>query len=125
MHLLSAQKPIARIGLPFCAIGTDASIPSDGFSLGSAFVASILAGNTVLGRVSEHGYVTALWVGTAACAISAVVSWLLSRRRETVSPMAIGADERERIALEEAELASAGLVGIEGERATRSTSGEA
>jgi MFS family permease len=96
-----------------------------GFSLGSAFVASILAGNTVLGRVSEHGYVTALWVGTAACAISAVVSWLLSRRRETASPTAIGTGERERIALEEAELASAGLVGIEGERATRSSSREA
>jgi MFS family permease len=96
-----------------------------GFSLGSAFVASILAGNTTLGRVSEHGYVTALWVGTAACGISAMVSWLLSRRRETASPTAIDAGERERIALEEAELASAGLVGIEGEQATRSSSREA
>jgi hypothetical protein len=79
----------------------------------------------VLGRVSEHGYVTALWVGTAACAISAVVSWLFSRRRETASPTAIGVGERERIALEEAELASAGLVGIEGEQATRPSSREA
>jgi hypothetical protein len=32
----------------------------------------------------------------------------------------MAADERERIALEEAELASAGLVGIEGERAASS-----
>ncbi len=95
-----------------------------GFSLGSAFVASILAGNTLLGRVSEHGYVVALWVGTAACAISAVVSWLLSRRREAPSPMAMDAGERERIALEEAELASAGLVGIEGERGLRRGSRE-
>jgi hypothetical protein len=89
-----------------------------GFSLGSALVASILAGNTVRGRVGEHGYVTALWVGTAACALSAGASWLLSRRAEIASPRAIDAQERERISLEEAELASAGLVGIEGERAS-------
>jgi hypothetical protein len=87
-----------------------------------SLVASILAGNTSAGRVGEHGYVTALWVGTAACALSAGASWLLSRRREVPSPLAMAAGERERIALEEAELASAGLVGIEGERATRSSS---
>jgi hypothetical protein len=41
---------------------------------------------------------------------------LLSRRAEIASPSAMAAHERERISLEEAELASAGLVGIEGER---------
>jgi MFS family permease len=116
--LIARAVPDSETG---SAMGLYQVIRYIGFSLGSAFVASILAGNTVLGRVSEHGYVTALWVGTAACAISAVVSWLLSRRRETASPTAIGTDERERIALEEAELASAGLVGIEGERATRTS----
>jgi MFS family permease len=120
--LIARAVPDSETG---SAMGLYQVIRYIGFSLGSAFVASILAGNTVLGRVSERGYVTALWVGTAACAISAAVSWSLSRRREMASPTAIDAGERERIALEEAELASAGLVGIEGEQATRSSSREA
>jgi MFS family permease len=115
--LIARAVPDSETG---SAMGLYQVIRYIGFSLGSALVASILAGNTFDGRVGEHGYVTALWVGTAACALSAGASWLLSRHRETPSPLAMAAGERERIALEEAELASAGLVGIEGERAARS-----
>jgi hypothetical protein len=75
-------------------------------------VASILAQNTVAGRVSEGGYVTAMWVGTCACALSAGASWLLSRGERATLPRAMAKAERDLV-LEEAELASAGLVGIE------------
>jgi MFS family permease len=112
--LITRAVPDSETG---SAMGLYQVIRYIGFSLGSALVASILAGNTVRGRVGEHGYVAALWVGTAACTLSAGASWLLSRRAETASPRAMAAQERERVSLEDAELASAGLVGIEGERA--------
>jgi MFS family permease len=90
-----------------------------GFSLGSALAASVLASDTVHGGtdVLEHGYVDALWLGTAICVAAAVLSWLLSRR--TPAAPALGTlDEtaRDRLAAEEAELASAGLAGGEFER---------
>jgi MFS family permease len=88
-----------------------------GFSLGSALAASILAGSTDHGgrQVTERGYVTALWVGTAVCALSAGASWLLSRGAQTTAPDSLSARERERLALEDAELAGAGLAGFEAE----------
>jgi MFS family permease len=91
-----------------------------GFSIGSAVTASILAGNIARGstQVTERGYVTALWVGTAICALSASASWLLSRRQAPVSPRALAEPERERLAVEDAELATAGLVGVEAELQT-------
>jgi hypothetical protein len=94
-----------------------------GFSIGSALTASILAGNIARGstQVTERGYVTALWVGTAICAASAGASWLLSVRQAPISPQALAESERERLAIEDAELATAGLVGVEAElRAPRS-----
>jgi predicted MFS family arabinose efflux permease len=89
-----------------------------GFSLGSALAASILAGNTDHGgsQVTERGYVIALWMGTAVCALSAAASWLLSRGEATTSPEALASADRERLAIEDAELASAGLLGIETEQ---------
>jgi hypothetical protein len=64
-----------------------------GFSLGSALTASILAGHRVPGGpVSEHGYVVALWVGTAVCALSAGMSWLLSRGEETMSQQTVAVE---------------------------------
>ena len=91
-----------------------------GFSLGSALAASILAGNIARGstQVTERGYVTALWVGTAICALSAGVSWLFSRNQAAISPQALSESERERLAVEDAELATAGLVGVEAELQT-------
>jgi predicted MFS family arabinose efflux permease len=98
------------------AMGLYQVIRSVGFSLGSALAASILAGATVGADVAERGYVTALWVGTAACVISAAASWLLSRGVDRASPGAMSSGERDAMAVEDAELASAGLVGIEGEQ---------
>jgi MFS family permease len=85
-----------------------------GFSIGSAVAATILAGNTLPGgtQIAERGYVIALWVGTAVCAVSAGTTCLLSYRAGTRSlPPADMADRR--LALDDAELSSAGLVGVE------------
>jgi predicted MFS family arabinose efflux permease len=88
-----------------------------GFSLGSAIAASILAGYTIDHghTVQQGGYVTALWVGTAICGLSAVASALLTARDRPADPGARDATFLQNLAVEDAELASAGLVGIEGE----------
>jgi hypothetical protein len=87
-----------------------------GFSIGSALAASIIAvGTGAAGQVRESGYITALWVGTVICALSALATMLLSRGHVHNGPTA--ADPiSDRLAEEEGELASAGLVGIEGEQ---------
>jgi predicted MFS family arabinose efflux permease len=89
-----------------------------GFSLGSALAASILASHTAAGssHAAEQGYVTALWVGAGFCALAALFSWVLSRGRPAAEPGAMSDSDRERLMLEEAELATAGLVGIETEQ---------
>lgn len=83
------------------------------FSLGSALAATILAGNIGAGggRVAERGYVIALWAGAAICAISACGSSLLSSRWSGRTPNA--AAPGDRVAVDDAELAAAGLVGVE------------
>jgi predicted MFS family arabinose efflux permease len=84
-----------------------------GFSVGSALAASIIAAGTGPGgQVHEGGYVTALWVGTVICALSALATALLSRGQATAAPDPV----MDRLAQEEGELAAAGLVGIEGEQ---------
>jgi MFS family permease len=85
-----------------------------GFSIGSALTASIVAGHTTIGarHPSEQGYVTALWVGGAVCALSALASAVLGRNGRP-APDHISDIERERLMSEDAELAAAGLVGIE------------
>ncbi len=100
------------------AMGLYQVIRSIGFSLGSALAATILAGSIAPGamQVTERGYVTALWVGSVVCALSAGASWLLSRGEDMMSPQAMAPADRMRLAVEEAELASAGVVGIEGEQ---------
>jgi hypothetical protein len=55
-------------------------------------------------------------VGAGFCALAALSSWVLSRGRRTIEPGAMSDSERERLMLEEAELATAGLVGIEAEQ---------
>jgi MFS family permease len=84
-----------------------------GFSLGSAVAATILAGNLAHGgsSVTESGYVTALWVGTGFCAVSALVSALLSRGGDREADGVLDASDRDLLALEDAELAAAGLAG--------------
>jgi MFS family permease len=85
-----------------------------GFSIGSAVAATILAGNTLPGgtQIAERGYVIALWVGTAVCAVSAGTTCLLSYRVGTRSLSPTDMADR-RLALDDAELSSAGLVGVE------------
>jgi predicted MFS family arabinose efflux permease len=84
-----------------------------GFSLGSALTAAILASHTARGGAlpREGGYTLALWVGVAICVVAAAVAWLLPARGRA----ATAADEA--LAAEDAELASAGLVGVREELA--------
>jgi predicted MFS family arabinose efflux permease len=113
--LITRAVPARETG---SAMGLYQVIRYIGFSLGSALAASILAGNTDHGgrQVTERGYVVALWVGTAVCVLSAAASWVLYRGEQSTSPHALSIPDRERLALEDAELASAGLVGIETEQ---------
>jgi predicted MFS family arabinose efflux permease len=99
------------------AMGLYQVIRTIGFALGSAVAASILAGNLIPGttQVTERGYVTALWIGAAICVVSAAASWLLTPRQKTISPRALAESKRGRLAVDDAELATAGLIGIEGE----------
>jgi MFS family permease len=111
--LITRAVPSGETG---SAMGLYQVIRSIGFSLGSALTASILTASIAPGstQVTEQAYVTALWVGTVICVLSAGASWILSRGEDTASPRAMGVGDRERLAVEEAELASAGIVGIEG-----------
>lgn len=79
-----------------------------GFSLGSALAASILASDTPPGQHQplEGGYTLALWVAVGFCLAAAVMAWVLPT--EAAHPT-----EGENVLGEEdAELASAGLVGV-------------
>jgi predicted MFS family arabinose efflux permease len=90
-----------------------------GFAVGSALAASILAGHTASGssQTTEQGYLTALWVGAAFCVLAAVISWILPRGgRASAAAATLSARERERLMLEDAELATAGLVGIKADQ---------
>ncbi|MBA3865448.1 MAG: hypothetical protein H0X42_03730 [Solirubrobacterales bacterium] len=87
-------------------------IRSIGFSIGSALVASILAGHAAAsGLPSEQGYAVALWIGAGVCVVVAIVSVFLLPPGRTPTPGA----ERERLIRDDAELAGAGLIdaGIE------------
>jgi MFS family permease len=96
------------------AMGLYQVIRSIGFSIGSALAASILAGALLAGgRPSEHGYLTAIWIGSAICVAAAVMPLLIARR-STVVPGTLAPEERSRLGVEDAELGAAGLVGIEG-----------
>ena len=82
-----------------------------GFSLGSAFAPAIVASHTIDHgtRVLESGFVTGLWIAAGICAVSAVVSWRLSRRPKTPAPDALQKTELERLEYEDAELAAVGV----------------
>ena len=84
-----------------------------GFSIGSAAVASILASHTPSGAAlpTARGYVVALSGAAAVCLASAALSWRLGGGRPDAA--AIPVSERDRLARDDAELATAGLVGSE------------
>jgi predicted MFS family arabinose efflux permease len=83
-----------------------------GFSIGSALAASILAAHTTHGAhlPSESGFETALWVGAGLCLAAAAIAYILPGR----GPAAPREDDQdlERYETEDAELGSAGVVGL-------------
>ena len=112
--LIARSVPGSETG---SAMGLYQVIRSVGFSIGSALAASILAAHTVDGAAlpSVGGYTTALWIGAGVCATSAVVSWILGRGAAVAPSDPLGDAERDALVREEAELASAGLVGVDTE----------
>lgn len=114
--LITQAVPESETG---SAMGLYQVIRYIGFSVGSALAASLLAAHVApaTGQPLEQGYITAIWVGSAICLLAAATPLLLARG----GARADGALPPERvsaIATCEAELATAGLVGIEGEEAS-------
>jgi len=106
--LITRAVPDAETG---SAMGFYQVLRSIGFSIGSALGATILAGSVTRGGLpTEHGYVTALWIGAGICVASAVAVFVLA------PPGAAALSPRvERLVHEDAELAAAGLGGGERE----------
>ncbi|HVV91140.1 MAG TPA: MFS transporter [Solirubrobacterales bacterium] len=107
--LIAGAVPAQEIG---SAMGFYQVVRSIGFSLGSALVASILAGHELAGSSfpAVSGYTTALWVGAAAGLVAAVVAVLLAPKETGPTSAEIRA-----MARDDAELASAGLIDAEPE----------
>ncbi len=78
-----------------------------GFSLGSALAASILAAHTPSGAhlPQVSGYTTALWIAVGVCVAASALAWVLPERGARRAAMRLGE--------EDAELGTAGLVGVE------------
>jgi MFS family permease len=78
-----------------------------GFSLGSALAASILAAHTPAGAhlPAVGGYTTAMWIAIGICVVAGALAWFLPEHGARRAAARLGE--------EDAELASAGLVGIE------------
>ena len=81
-----------------------------GFSLGSALAASILAGRTPSrARLpAEGGYVLVLWIAAGICVAAALLAWVLPARAVARAELAA----QEGMSEEDAEVGSAGLVGL-------------
>jgi MFS family permease len=78
------------------------------FSLGSALSASILSSHTPAGRhlPTESGYILVFWIAVAICLAAAALTWMLPARTPAPTP------REELLGEEDAELATAGLVGL-------------
>jgi MFS family permease len=115
--LIARSVPDHEIG---SAMGFYQVIRSIGFSIGSTLAASILAGHTRHGAVhpDKQGFVTALWVGAGICVLAALVPGLLARGAMPAGPSSPRSPRDDRLR-DDAELASAGLVGLEPERPVR------
>ena len=81
-----------------------------GFSLGSALAASILAGHTPAGQhlPTESGYTLVIWIAVVICVAAAAPRLDAARARAASPPTA----REELLGEEDAELATAGLVGL-------------
>jgi MFS family permease len=110
--LIARAVPDEEVG---SALGFYQVIRAVGFSIGSALTATILAVHTPAGALapSEDGFLTALWVGAAVCAAAAVVSAVLARGGGLPAP------EQAEHLRDDAELASAGLTGVDPGHAPR------
>jgi predicted MFS family arabinose efflux permease len=106
--LITRSVPAEEVG---SAMGFYQVIRSIGFAVGSALVATILAGHEVPGSVfpDESGYTTALWLGAGACVLAAAVAAFLSPAGEGVET----SEETAHRVRDDAELASAGLIDAE------------
>jgi MFS family permease len=82
-----------------------------GFSVGSALAASVLASETPAGSQLPQlaGYTTVTWIGIAICVVAAIVAWVMPSGREREGEPTPAELRREE---EEAELATAGLPGV-------------
>ncbi len=111
--LISRAVPDEDVG---SALGFYQVIRAVGFSIGSALTATILADHIPVGALepTEQGYVAALWVGAGVCAAAAVVSAVLAGPGDP-SPNPHLRDD--------AELASAGLTGVDPGHARRPRAG--
>jgi predicted MFS family arabinose efflux permease len=112
--MITRSVPDDEVG---SAMGLYQVIRYIGFSLGSALAAAIVASHTVDHgtRVLESGFITGLWVAAGICIVSAMLSWLLSRRGAPPAPGTIDDAGRELLEEEDAELAGAGIA-VEFER---------
>ena len=84
--LIARSVPNRDVG---SAMGFYQVMRSIGFSVGSALVASILAGYSAAGGglPTETGYAVALWIGAGVCVLAAVVSaWLSPAEGEPAPP---------------------------------------
>jgi MFS family permease len=79
-----------------------------GFSLGSAFTASVLAGHTPSGQSlpTEGGYTLVLWIAVPVCVAAAALAWVLPARGGPPTPT------EEELAEENAELGPTGFIGL-------------
>jgi MFS family permease len=109
--LITRAVPSHELG---SALGFFQVVRAIAFSIGSALTASILAAHIPAGAhlPTEHGYVVALWVGVAFCVIESAIAVVLAPREGVGVP----SPRLERTLRDEAELASAGLIGAEIER---------
>ena len=85
-----------------------------GFSVGSALAASVLASETPAGSHLPDlaGYTAVTWIGVAICVLAAIVAWVMPAggdRDGEPTPAELRREE------EEAELATAGLPGVNAE----------
>ena len=79
------------------------------FSLGSALSASILSSHTPAGEhlPTQSGYTLVFWIAVVICLAAAALTWMLPAR--TATPPTT---REELLGEEDAELATAGLVGL-------------
>ncbi|MGE0026646.1 MAG: MFS transporter [Thermoleophilia bacterium] len=106
--LIVRAVPAAETG---SAMGFYQVVRYIGFSIGSAVAAAVLAAHTPAGAAlpGESGYVTALALGAGLCVAAGLMAWLLPGSAPAPGPEP---PEVRELEVEDAELATGGLVGV-------------